>query len=234
MAQFPPSRFIWLLLGLLIGFLLAGCKQPAQGLEGQVVGVADGDTITVLVGGRTQVKVRLAEIDAPEKLQAFGQRSKQSLSNMVFGKTVRVEQRDVDRYGRVVGRVFVGTTDVNAEQVREGMAWVYRRYARDKSLLTIEQEAREARRGLWSDPHPMPPWEYRHGGRERSKEVDAPTGSERQARDSSPAWRCGAKRYCSEMTSCAEARYYLTQCGVRSLDRDGDGIPCEALCGGGR
>lgn len=198
--------------------------------EGRVVGVSDGDTITVLVGGRTQVKVRLAEIDAPEKSQAFGQRSKQSLSDMVFGKTVRVEQQDVDRYGRVVGRIFIGATDVNAEQVRQGMAWVYRRYARDKSLFTIEQEAKEARRGLWSDPHPMPPWEYRHGGRGKSGEIDAPTGSERAARDGSSAWRCGAKRFCSEMTSCAEARYYLTQCGVRSLDRDGDGIPCEALC----
>lgn len=230
MAKFYQSRFLWLLVGLLVGFLLAGCKQPAQGLEGRVVGVSDGDTITVLLEGRTQIRVRLAEIDAPEKAQAFGQRSKQSLSDMVFGKTVRVDQQDVDRYGRVVGRVFIGTTDVNAEQVRQGMAWVYRQYARDKSLLTIEQEAKEARRGLWSDPHPMPPWEYRHGGHERSREVAAPKRSEREARAGSSAWQCGAKRYCGQMTSCDEARFYLTQCGVRSLDGDGDGIPCEALC----
>lgn len=202
--------------------------------EGRVVGVSDGDTITVLVGGHKQIKVRLAEIDAPEKSQAFGQRTKQSLSDMVFGKTVRVEQRDVDRYGRVVGRVFIGGTDVNAEQVRQGMAWVYRQYLRDTALLTVEKEAREARRGLWSDPHPVPPWEYRHGGQGKSVGVDAPLRLGREARDGESARQCGAKRYCSQMTSCEEARYYLTQCGISSLDRDGDGVPCESLCGGGR
>ncbi|MBZ0168584.1 hypothetical protein MELA_02647 [Candidatus Methylomirabilis lanthanidiphila] len=80
----------------------------------------------------------------------------------------------------------IGPTDVNAEQVRQGMAWVYRRYVRDKSLFTIEQEAREARRGLWVDPHPVPPWEYRHGGREIFKDVAAPTRSAREAQGVSP------------------------------------------------
>ncbi|WP_337287213.1 thermonuclease family protein [Candidatus Methylomirabilis sp.] len=202
--------------------------------EGRVVGVSDGDTITVLMGGHKQIKVRLAEIDAPEKSQAFGQRSKQSLSDMIFGKSVRVEQRDVDRYGRVVGRVFIGGTDVNAEQVRQGMAWVYRQYLRDTTLLTVEKEAREARRGLWSDPHPVPPWEYRHGDRGKSVGVDAPLRLGREARDGESARQCGAKQYCSQMTSCEEARYYLTQCGISSLDRDGDGVPCEALCGARR
>lgn len=202
--------------------------------EGRVVGVADGDTITVLTDGRESIRIRLAEIDAPEKSQAFGQRSKQALSDMVFGKTVRVEQKDVDRYGRVVGRIFIGGTDVNAEQVRQGMAWAYRQYLRDTTLITVEKEAREARRGLWSDPHPVPPWEYRHGGRGKSVGVDAPLRLGREARDGESARQCGAKRYCSQMTSCEEARYYLTQCGVSSLDRDGDGIPCESLCGGRR
>jgi micrococcal nuclease len=90
--------------------------------EGKVVGILDGDTITVLVGGHQPLKVRLAEIDAPEKSQAFGQRAKQSLSDLVFGKQVRVEQQDRDRYGRVVGKAYVGSLDVNAEQVRRGMA----------------------------------------------------------------------------------------------------------------
>lgn len=199
--------------------------------EGKVVGVSDGDTITVLVDGRTQVRVRLAEIDAPEKSQAFGQRSKQALSDMVFGKTVRVEQRDVDRYGRVVGRVFIGTTDVNAEQIRQGMTWVYRQYSRDTTLLKVEQEAREAKRGLWTDPLPTPPWEYRHAGREAVRETEAPPiRSGRETQNDNPAWPCGAKRYCSEMTNCAEAKYYLAQCGVRSLDGDGDGVPCDAIC----
>jgi hypothetical protein len=170
-----------------------------------------------------------------------------------------VEQQDRDRYGRVVGRVLVDGTDVNAEQVRQGMAWAYRQYLRDTTLLTLEKEAREAQRGLWVDPHPMPPWEYRHGGQGKFRGVDAPTRAERSMRDDAPArgaghpaplpsqqperpsrddfsssWQCGAKRYCGQMTSCEEARYYLTQCGVRSLDGDGDGIPCENLCGGRR
>lgn len=108
-------------------FLCAFVFQAHAGsvFEGRVVGVSDGDTITVLVGGHEQIKVRLAEIDAPEKAQPFGQRSKQALSDLVFGKTVRVEQQDTDRYGRVVGRVFVDGTDVNVEQIRQGMAWAY-------------------------------------------------------------------------------------------------------------
>ncbi len=225
------SRSCW--FALCVALLFCGFAFHAHAgsaIEGKVVGVSDGDTITVLTDGRESIRIRLAEIDAPEKSQAFGQRSKQSLSEMVFGKTVRVEQQDVDRYGRVVGRVFVGGTDVSAEQVRQGMAWVYRQYLRDTTLLTVEQEARAARRGLWSDPHPVPPWEYRHGGHGKSEEADAPLRLGREARDGESARQCGAKRYCSQMTSCEEARYYLTQCGISSLDRDGDGVPCEALC----
>jgi len=239
MIKWPIAVYVFRSFRLALCLVLSLCAAAFQAhagsvFEGRVVGVADGDTITVLTDGRESIRIRLAEIDAPEKSQAFGQRSKQSLSDMVFGKTVRVEQQDVDRYGRVVGRVFVGGTDVNAEQVRQGMAWVYRQYLRDATLLKVEQEARTARRGLWSDPHPMPPWEYRHGGQRMSTEVDTPPGPERKGQDDTSAWRCGAKRYCSQMTSCAEARYYLTQCGVSSLDGDGDGIPCEGLCGGGR
>ena len=229
------SRLCWFAVCVVLFFWLFVSQADAGSVyEGRVVGVADGDTITVLTDGRESIRIRLAEIDAPEKSQAFGQRSKQSLSDMVFGKAVRVEQQDVDRYGRVVGRVFVGGTDVSAEQVRQGMAWVYRQYLRDTTLLNVEQEARAARRGLWSDLNPMPPWEYRHGGKGKSEEVDTPSGLERKGQDDTSAWRCGAKRYCSQMTSCAEARHYLTQCGVSSLDGDGDGVPCESLCGGRR
>jgi endonuclease YncB( thermonuclease family) len=87
------------------------------------------------------------------------------LSDLVFGKQVRVEQQDRDRYGRAVGRVYAGGLDVNAEQIRRGMVWVYRKYNRDKSLLALEQEAKNAKRGLWSEPNAIPPWEYRHGGK---------------------------------------------------------------------
>jgi hypothetical protein len=121
----------------------------------------------------------------------------------------------------VVGRVYAGGLDVNAEQLKRGMAWVYLQYNRDKSLLALEQEARGAKRGLWTDPNPTPPWEYRHGGRRSVSGVDASSSGGRQ---------CSDKRYCNEIVSCKEARFYLSQCGLEKLDRDGDGVPCESLC----
>jgi len=126
-----------------------------------VVGISDGDTLTVL-HDQQQIKVRLAEIDAPEKAQAFGARSKQSLSDMCFGKTAEVSTQTRDRYGRTVARVRCEGIDANAEQVRRGMAWVYDLYVTDRSLYTSQDEARSAHRGLWADPAPIPPWEWRH------------------------------------------------------------------------
>jgi endonuclease YncB( thermonuclease family) len=224
--QIPISifaRFLFLTLLLLTGVI------HAQVYEGRVVGVLDGDTLVLLTPEKRQVKVRLAQIDAPEKSQAFGQRSKQSLSDLVFGKQVRVEQQDNDRYGRVVGRVSVGSVDANAEQVKRGMAWVYRKYARDRSLFTLEEEAKSTKRGLWADPHTIPPWEYRHGGKWTGYvQIQEKAAAEKSK--ISVGLSCGAKRYCKEMTSCDEARFYLTQCRLTRLDSDGDGVPCEALC----
>ena len=127
---------------------------------GKVVGVADGDSITVL-RDREQVKVRLVDIDAPEKAQPFGNRSKQALEALVKGQEVRVVERGQDRYHRTLGRIYRGDLDVNAEQVRQGIAWVYRQYAKDATLYPIEIEAREQKRGLWRDPEPVPPREWR-------------------------------------------------------------------------
>ena len=127
---------------------------------GRVVNVADGDTITVL-RGNTQVKVRLTEIDAPEKKQAFGNRSTQSLSDLCFGKTAVLDEKGKDRYGRTLARVTCDGVDANAEQVRRGMAWVYDRYVTDKTLYAVQEEAKEERLGLWHDVKPVPPWEWR-------------------------------------------------------------------------
>lgn len=111
---------------------------------------------------KEQVKVRLAEIDAPEKAQAFGNRSKQSLFDLVHGKEVLVVEQGKDKYRRTIGRVYQGDVDVNAEQVKQGMAWVYRKYSKDERLLQLETEAKENRLGLWVDVEPVPPWEWRH------------------------------------------------------------------------
>lgn len=127
---------------------------------GEVVGVADGDTITVLRDNE-QVKVRLAEIDAPEKAQPFGNKSKQALSVLVHGKAVLVIEQGHDRYKRTIGRVYQGDVDVSAEQIKQGMAWVYRKYSKDVSLLPLEDEAKAQRLGLWADAKPVSPWEWR-------------------------------------------------------------------------
>lgn len=130
-------------------------------IVGLVIAISDGDTLTVLSDDRQQVKVRLAEIDAPEKQQAFRTRSRQSLGELCHEKHAEVRVVDVDRYGQAVGRVACDGTDANVAQVRRGMAWVYDRYARDKSLYRLQEEARTAGRGLWSDSAPIAPWEWR-------------------------------------------------------------------------
>ena len=134
-----------------------------------VVGVSDGDTIKVRCGSPGQYEqrsVRLSAIDAPEKRQAFGQRSKQSLSDLCFQQQATLRTVDIDRYGRTVADVACRGKDAGAEQVRSGMAWVYRQYARGyDSLYPIEQDARRAGRGLWRDPQPVPPWEWRRAAK---------------------------------------------------------------------
>lgn len=129
---------------------------------GLVVAIADGDTLTVLNEDFQQVKIRLAEIDAPEKKQPFGSCSRQSLGELCHEKRAEVRVTDVDRrYKRIVGRVTCAGVDANAAQVRRGMAWVYDRYAKDKTLYRLQDEARSAGRGLWIDRNPMAPWDWR-------------------------------------------------------------------------
>jgi endonuclease YncB( thermonuclease family) len=198
---------------------------PAAGaqLEGRVINVADGDTITILTASRERIRVRLAEIDAPEKGQPWAQRSKQLLSKLVFGKVISVTTRGKDQYGRTLGKVYIDGTNVNSEMVRSGAAWAYRDYLTDYSLVSREAEARKSRSGLWAqdERQTVPPWEWRNGQRQWFSEVTAPKVA---------GGRCGGKRYCRQMASCEEARFYLDTCGVSSLDGDRDGVPCEVIC----
>lgn len=137
----------------------------AQTLEGRVVGISDGDTVTVLDAHNQQHRVRLAEIDAPESKQAFGERSKQHLASLCHRARASVVITDRDRYGRTVGRIKCNGVDANAEQVRAGMAWVYESYAKDKGLFRLQDEARSAKRGLWSERSPQAPWDWRKASR---------------------------------------------------------------------
>jgi len=155
-------------MALYCAFVLAiSTTALAETLVGKVVGVADGDTITVLDSQQTQHKIRLMGIDCPEKAQPFGQNAKQSLSDLVFGRSVNVEWQKLDRYERIVGKVLVSGQDANLEQVRRGLAWHYKKYEREQEPLDratysqAEIEARMSNRGLWSDPSPIPPWDWR-------------------------------------------------------------------------
>lgn len=127
----------------------------------KVIGISDGDTMTLLVDNKP-LKIRLANIDAPEKKQAFGQKSKESLSDICWNTDATYETQTVDRYGRAVAVVFCNGIQANTEQVRKGMAWVYPKYNKDSMLPAIETYARDRNLGLWSDRDPVAPWEFRN------------------------------------------------------------------------
>jgi len=143
--------------------LLLSTIASAVEVTGTVTAIYDGDTLTLLTADKQQVKVRLSDIDAPERRQPYGNKARQALSALAFGKSATVTVKTLDRYGRTVGRVVVDGVDVNAELVRQGAAWVYRQYSHDAALLDLEQLARDAQRGLWALPESerIPPWEWR-------------------------------------------------------------------------
>jgi endonuclease YncB( thermonuclease family) len=158
-------------LPLLLCTLLVAHPAHAEQRRGTVVGVADGDTLTLLDEQRQQHRIRLDGIDAPERSQPFGQRARQSLASLAHGREALAECPKTDKYGRSVCRVTVDGVDVGLEQVRRGLAWHYVRYAREQSpearvaYARAEQQARGDRSGLWSYRDPTPPWDYRRAAR---------------------------------------------------------------------
>lgn len=147
---------------ILAALMTISTAASAQtGIDVRVVGVSDGDTIRVLTADKKSFRVRLSDIDAPESSQAFGQRSKKALSDICFGKKAVVTVDQTDQYGRVFSRVACDGVDAQAYMVSAGMAWVYDRYVSDKSLYGLQEQAKSQGRGLWTDPNPTPPWEFR-------------------------------------------------------------------------
>ena len=193
---------------------------PADTLHGWVVSITDGDTLTLLQDDYRQIKVRLDSIDAPEKSQPFGNVAKKTLSDLVFNQRIDVETSKTDRYQRIVGEVWYGGDLINLEMVKRGMAWVYRKYAKNPQYYEMEASAKAQKRGLWSQSNPVAPWEFRHPKVKHVQRQD----------DSIPGAVCEGKKYCTQMYSCDEAVYYLKTCGVSGLDKDRDGVPCESLC----
>jgi endonuclease YncB( thermonuclease family) len=215
------SRFLLALIFLISQLALA--REPVGTvLEGEVVGITDGDTLTLLLPEKRQLKIRLAEIDTPERRQPYYQKAKQALADRVFSETVTIEIVDWDRYGRAVGKIRLNGQYVNAWMVAEGHAWVYRKYSDDPKLMELEAQAKQTRRGIWALPETdrVPPWEWRSGSRGNTK-PDTAVGQ---------PYTCGSKRYCRDMGSCDEAMFYLRQCGLSRLDGDKDSVPCESIC----
>jgi endonuclease YncB( thermonuclease family) len=175
------SKAYRLFLGAVLVAVLGVGPAYARDFGGRVVGVQDGDTVTVLDASKQQHRIRIAGIDAPEKAQAFGAAAKENLARLAFEQQADVRCSKRDRYGREVCNVYVGARDVGLEQVRSGHAWWFREYARGqapedrKVYETAESEARGARRGLWHDASPTPPWDWRRQARSASQ-VGARTG----------------------------------------------------------
>lgn len=154
-----------------IAFTLLTPSVHADILTGRVVGIADGDTLTLLDTSNIKHKIRLAGIDSPEKGQSFGQACKMSLSDLAYDRVAEVLSNKLDRYGRVIGKVLVNGQDVNLEQVRRGCGWHYKKYQNEQvlddrlSYKAAEESARASRVGLWADIAPTPPWEWRKARR---------------------------------------------------------------------
>lgn len=159
----PPRRVLFVAFALLLQPLAAHAVEWA----GTVIGIADGDTLTLLDDDEASHRIRLDGIDAPERTQDYGQRARQSLATMAHGRRAVAECPKTDRYGRAVCRVTVDGVDVGLEQVRRGLAWHYVKYAHEQSpadralYAGAEEQARRTRLGLWTYPAAVPPWDYR-------------------------------------------------------------------------
>ncbi len=177
----------------------------SMGLTGKVVGIADGDTITILTQDKAQVKIRLYGIDTPEKSQAFGRKAKKFTSRLVAGKTVAVKSYDRDKYGRTVGVVYVDSINVNEEIIKAGYAWQYRKYCKApfcSKWLSFEREARINRIGLFASSHPQPPWKWR---KEKKNAVRSSHDVFRSGVDSSAVYHGNIKSHVFHGPGC---RYF--------------------------
>lgn len=179
-----------LILGTVVAFFFSVSLGYAGNFSGLVVSVLDGDTIEVLNGHHAE-RIRLSGIDCPEKGQAYGKRAKQAASALAFGKQVTLKTHGYDKYKRTLANVFLPDgTNVNHELVKQGWCWWYRKYAPGDTVLEgLEQEAREARKGLWVDPAPVPPWVFRKAKRGQSFDLSnlVPLENESESRGSSRA-----------------------------------------------
>lgn len=230
----PYLPFISVLIRVHL-WLIAFVFMPAHAetFNAKVIAVMDGDTVLILRAGHKPEKLRMLNIDAPEKNQPYGRQSQQTLASLVLKRQAEVQVTAHDQYGRLLGQISVDGRNINEEQVKQGMAWEYSGYHSNKAYVALQSEAQQARRGLWAQTSPQAPWQWR-----KLHPLVKPTITSQSVtgQRSTPVMlydmECGRKRRCSEMISCDEAHFYLTRCGVKVLDGNRDGEPCESLCGG--
>lgn len=220
-------RTILLCLSAFVSLLL---PAAAETLLGHCVGVADGDTCTLLLtqpdGAKKTERIRFHGIDAPESHQAYGQAAKKFVSDLIYDKDIRVEVQTRDKYGRLVGKIFVGDTNVNLAVVQAGYAWWYRQYgAGETAIAEAEKEARDARRGLWQDAAPVAPWDFRHKGARAASAASADTTAAHPAEATQRYWVTAS----SGKTHNSSCRYYANSKGYYSST--GTGNNCK-ICGG--
>ncbi len=195
-------------------------------LTGKVIKITDGDTITVLDHQYRQQKIRLSGIDAPERGQPYGRAAKRFLNSLLAGQHICIQSNKRDRYQRIVGKVVLNQTDINIQMIQNGYAWHYKKYQKEQPLrdqityAQAEVNARSSLTGLWTEPYPIAPWDWRHGTKTTPKHQHISESSH----------TCGTKRFCRQMTSCSDAKFHHQQCGLSRLDGDHDGIPCESVC----
>lgn len=144
-----------------VGLLLLAVSSQAATVSVKVVGITDGDTVTVIDNTKKSYKVRLEQIDAPERRQAYGNRAKQHLSALVYKKTVMMDWNSKDRYGRILGTLFYQGNNINYQMVADGYAWAYTKYLRDQIYANAQAVAKNKRLGLWNEDNPVPPWDWR-------------------------------------------------------------------------
>jgi len=156
------TKYLFISLILFLAFLTQSWFSSQSNEFLRVVGVKDGDTVVLLTAAKEEITVRLSEIDAPERKQAFGNVSRTFLSDLIFGKEVKLEKLGKDRYGRTLGFIYLRNgTNVNVEMVKNGMAWQYEKYSKSAVLKKAQASAKSMKAGLWRDSYPVAPWEFR-------------------------------------------------------------------------
>lgn len=214
-------RFLIILQILLVFIPLAQATE--RQLYCRVVGIADGDTLTCL-HNRNQLKIRLQYIDAPESGQAYGQKAKQALANMVFKKQVRLQISGYDRYNRLLAVVWDNQKNINLRLVEQGMAWAYRQT--QNKYRNAEQIARQKRLGLWQESNPIEPTEWRAKQKSNNPNLQKNVQTKPLVKQHI---NCNVKKSCSQFHDYATALQHFQQCGWQELDGNNDGIPCNKL-----